>query len=170
MNSIDLTAILSNIAHSLLSIERLVEGFGFMLGVAFVISGLIKLTKINKYSKEGLSVPLASIVGGAVLIYLPSSVHVLSNTFFGSSNILSYTNYSGFNVYDSMGILLQTAGVIWFVRGGVLLVHASEPGKQEGFKGMLFVLAGVLSMNFSFTTNALNTMFSYFISMTGKVF
>jgi len=170
MSIIDLTTILGNLAQSLLSIERLVEGLGFMLGIGFVFSGLIRLTKINKYSHDGPAVPLANILGGAVLIYFPSAVDVISNTFFGSSNILSYANYSRLNFYDSIGVLIQTAGVIWFVRGAVLLVHASEPGKQKGFKGFLFIIAGVLSMNFSFTVGALNAVLAYFVSTASKVF
>ena len=170
MSMIDLTTILGNLAQSLLSIGRLVEGLGYMLGIGFVISGLIRLTKISKYSHDGPSAPLAHILGGAVLIFLPSAAHVMSNTFFGTSNILAYANYSGFNFYDSMGVLIQTAGIIWFVRGAILMVHASEPGKQKGFKGLLFVIAGIFAINFSLTTNALNTMFAYFISVTGKVF
>ncbi len=170
MSIIDLTTILGNLAQSLLSIERLVEGLGYMLGIGFVISGLVRLTKINKYSHDGPSAPLANILGGAVLIFLPSAANVMSNTFFGTSNILAYANYSRFNFYDSMGVLIQTAGIIWFVRGAVLLVHASEPGKQKGFKGFLFVIAGVFAMNFALTVSALNTLFAYFIGITGKFF
>ena len=170
MSVIDLTAILSNLAQSLLSVERLVKGLGFMVGIWLVIIGLFKLTKIDKHSHEGYSVPLACIGGGMVLLYLPESVITLSNGVFGGSNILSYANTSVFSVYDSMGVLLKTAGLIWFVRGTVLLVHAADPGRQKGLKGLLFVVSGVLSMNFSYTISAINSIFVYFENMTGKVF
>lgn len=169
MSSIDLTTILSNLAQSLLSVQQFVEGLGFVLGILFVITGLVKLTKTH-FSQAGAGGPAAYILGGIVLIYLPSSVYVVSNTFFGSSNILQYTNYGGFSIYDSMGILIKTAGLVWFVRGAVLLMHASEPGKQEGLKGLLFVLAGVLAMNFTVTVSAINAIFSYFIKLSGNVF
>ena len=68
-----------------------------------------------------------------------------------------------------MRILIQTAGLIWFVRGSLLLVRASEPGKQEGIKGLLFVIFGVFAVNFNFTVDALNGMFAYFMKMTSSV-
>lgn len=166
--TIDLTGILANLAQSLLSIETLIEGAGYVLGILFVITGILKLTKSN-FAHEGAGEPIAYILGGAVLIYLPSSVYVVSNTFFGSNNILQYTNYSNFNLYDSIGIFVKTAGLLWFVRGAVLLAHASAPGKQEGLKGLLFVIAGVLSMNFSFTVGAINSIFAYFSLMASQL-
>ena len=169
MSSIDLTTILGNISLSLISVRSLALGAGYLLGLLFVISGLIKLTKVNKHSQERASVGLAYIVGGTVLLYLPSSYQVLSNTFFGSSSILQYTQYNTFDIYDSMRILIQTAVLIWFVRGSLLLVRASEPGKQEGIKGLLFVIFGVFAVNFNFTVDALNGMFAYFMKMTSSV-
>ncbi len=171
--SIDLTTILGNLAESLLSIGFLIEGLGYMIGIVLVMTGLKKLTKTN-FSQEGAGGPVAYILGGAVLIYLPSSAHVLSNTLFGSdigsNNILQYTKYNVIDFYGSMGVLIQTAGLIWFVRGAILLAHASEPGKHEGSKGLLFVIAGVLAMNISYTVGVLDIISTYFLTMTGSVF
>lgn len=170
MSSIDLTTILGNLSLSLLSVEDLVLKIGRAAGVLLVISGLIKFTKIDKYSHEGVSAPLAYIFGGTVLYYLPDSSHTISNTLFGHGTVLQYTDYNSFNIYDSIRILVQTGGLIWFVRGCILLVHSAEPGKQEGLKGMLFVIAGVLALNFNSTAASLNAMFTYFIGITGRVF
>jgi len=171
--SIDLTTILGNLASSLISIGFLIQGFGYMMGILFVITGLKKLTHA-KFSQEGTGGPIAYILGGAALIYLPTSARVLSNTLFGSTigsnNILQYTKYSTIDLYGSIGVLVQTAGLIWFVRGAILLAHASEPGKQEGTKGLLFLIAGVLAMNISYTVGAINAISTYLLSMTGKIF
>lgn len=169
MSSIDLTTILGNLSRSLLFVEVLLLQLGQLLGIALVISGLIKLTKINKHSHEGASTPIAYIFGGAALFYLPYSTEVISNTLFGKSSILQYTDFSTFNIYDSIQILVQTAGLVWFVRGCVLLVHAAEPGKQKGLKGLLFVIAGVLALNFNFTVGSINAMFAYFMGVIGKI-
>lgn len=169
MSNIDLTTILANLSQSLLSVETLALELSKVLGIVLVISGLIKLTKISKYSHEGPSAPIAYIFGGSALFYLPYSTKAISNTLFGSSNPLQYTDYQTFTIYDSIRILVQTAGLIWFVRGCVLLVHAAEPGKQEGLKGLLFVSAGVLSLNFNFTVDSLNELFTYFMSVVSRI-
>lgn len=169
MNSIDLTTILGNISLSLVSVRSLALALGYLLGIVFVVIGLMKFTKLRKHSEELPSTAFVYVFSGAVLLYLPSSFAVLSNTFFGSTSILQYTPQKTFTVYDSMRIILQTIGVIWFVRGVVVLVQASQPGKQEGVKGLFFVIGGILAVNFDFTVEAFNGMVSYFISMMSKI-
>ena len=169
MSTADITSILGNIGLSLTSVQTLVSGAGYLLGLMFVISGLYKFTKISKYSQEHVSVPLALILGGAALIYLPTSITVVSTTFFGTSSILQYQQYSPYNIYSSMRVIIQTAGLVWFVIGAGLLVSAAEPGKQHGPKGLLFVIAGVLAMNFDYTVESINGIFTWFMSLTMKV-
>ena len=165
MSTIDLATILSNISQSFVPVEQMMTALSYVLGILFVISGLFKLTKIKARSREHVSAPLVCILGGGVLIYLPSSIEVMSTTFFGSSNILQYSKVTTITVYDSVKLLVQTAGLIWFIRGTVLLVHAAEPGKQHGIKGMLFVVAGIFAMNLDFTVSAIDQALTYLMSL-----
>ena len=59
-----------------------------------------------------------------------------------------------------MGILTETAGLIWFVRGCNLLAKSSEPGAKNGAKGLGFLIAGILAMNISSTSQMLNDFFT----------
>ena len=118
-------------------------------------------------SGEGLFGPVAFFLGGAALIFLPSMLGALSTTAFGNSNILQYIQFDPFSVYNSMGIIIQTAGLIWFVRGCVLLVYSSEPGEEHGPKGLVFIVAGVFAMNFAGTVGVLNYLVSHLFSLTG---
>lgn len=170
MSTIDLTTILGNISQSLLAVESLAAGLGYMVGILFVMSGVVKLTKVHKHSREKASTPVVYILGGTALIYLPSTLQIFTNTVFGQTNILQYTTYSAYSVYDAIRIMVQVSGVIWFVRGIVLLVHASEPGQQHGKKGMMFVLAGIIAVNFDYTVNAANTLFAHALSLSTKIF
>ncbi len=170
MSTIDLTTILGNISQSFIPLESLAIGLGYMLGVGFVIAGLYKLTKVHGRSREKASGPIVCILGGAALIYMPSTMQVLTSTFFGTSSILQYTTYQGYSVYDSIRIVMQAMGIIWFVRGATLLVHAAEPGKQHGMKGLLFVCAGIFSVNFDYTVSTINLIVTYCIGLTMKVF
>nr|WP_274519367.1 hypothetical protein [Fluoribacter gormanii] len=97
---------------------------------------------------------------GAVLLYLPTALDVMANTTFGVGNILTYTSYNPSNIFSSMGLVIQTAGVLWFVRGSVLVAQSSQPGTQHGPKGLVFIVAGVLAMNFDNTIAMLNYIMS----------
>jgi len=106
------------------------------------------------------------ILMGSALLYLPTALNIMANTAFGTGNILTYETLQPTNIYSAMGLLIRTAGVLWFVRGCVLVAHSSEPGTQEGPKGLLFIIAGVLSMNFDNTIAIINSMMTYFIQAT----
>ncbi|MBA2655752.1 MAG: type IV secretion protein IcmC [Tatlockia sp.] len=166
----DLITMLGNLSGSLFSVQRLLEFFSYLLGLGFFITALTKFKKIGESrgrSQEKGFVPLAFFLGGAALLYLPTVVRALSATTFGMNNILNYTSFNPYNIYNSMGILLQTAGIIWFIRGCVLLVHASEPGEKHGSKGFVFICAGILAMNYRNTASALSSALEYLISVTG---
>lgn len=173
MNS-DLVAMLGNLSRSLSSFDTLLTGLGYPIGIVFMITAMSKFRKIgdaraSSGSQEKLFIPVAYFFGGAALIFLPSMLTTLSDTVFGSSNVLQYIQYNPYSVYNSMGIVVQTAGLIWFIRGCVLLVHGSEPGVQEGPKGLAFVAGGILAMNFEYTMSALNYIVSHLLDLTGMV-
>lgn len=174
MNNIDLITIIGNISQSLGSVQRLVTGMAYLLGVLCFIKAISILRKIGDYrpqspAREKMFTPISYIVIGAVLIYIPTSMSTLANSVFGAGNVLTYGDYNPYNIYSSMGLLIRTAGVIWFVRGSVLLMHASEPGTKEGPKGLLFVIAGIFAMNFDSTIAAVNYILTQLISWTLSV-
>ena len=166
MSSTDLIHMIGNIGLSFLQVQKLVSGFGYILGIVLLVSGIYKLTKIHKHSQERVAVPICFILGGAALIYLPTSIEVLSTTFFGTTNVLEYANYNPYDINSSMRGIVKTAGVIWFVRGSVLLIHASEPQEKHGMKGFLFLLAGIIAMNFEYTRAAVESALNYLMSLT----
>ncbi|MFA5959945.1 MAG: type IV secretion protein IcmC [Tatlockia sp.] len=167
MNSTDLVTMIGNLSRSLFSVQSLLTGLAYVIGMLFIMMALSKFNKIAvKGSYERMLVPIAYILGGSVLLFLPSAYTVLSNTVFGANNILSYAKYNPYDIYSSMGLLIQTAGIIWFIRGCVLLVGASEPQVKHGSKGLLFLFAGVLAMNFQSTIAALNSAMEGLESLT----
>lgn len=168
----DVVSMLGNLSRSLLSVETLLSGLAYILGILFVIAAIMKLKKMGEGTRqvpshEKMMGPLVLFMMGISLIFLPTMLKVLSSTAFGTGNILQYIAYNPGSIYSSMGILIQTAGLIWFVRGCVLLVHGSEPGAKAGPKGLMFVAAGILAMNFQYTYEALNYFMNQLFSLTG---
>ncbi|KGP62623.1 type IV secretion protein IcmC [Legionella norrlandica] len=171
MNSTDLITILGNISQSLYPVQKLITGGAYILGILFFLTAISKLRKIADYraqssSHEKMFTPMMYLLIGALLIYLPTGLDVMANTAFGVGNVLTYSNYNPANIYSSMGFLIRTAGVLWFIRGCVLVAHASQPGTQQGLKGLLFLIAGVFAMNFDNTIAMINAALEYFMKMT----
>jgi len=169
MNSTDLVSMIGNLSQSMFSIQHLLSGFAYLIGLIFFFVGLTKLKKIGGaggHSQEKIFVPLAYFLGGAALIFLPSTVHTLANTAFGAGNVLAYTKYNQYNIYNAMKIIIETTGLIWFIRGCVLLVSSSQPGVQHGPKGLMFLCAGVLAMNFQNTTAMLTAVMGQLEALT----
>lgn len=166
MNSTDLIGIIGNLSQSLYPIQHLITGGAYILGILFFILSITKLRKIaEKQSQEKMYGAMVYLLIGAVLLFLPSALSVVANTTFGSGNILTYDSYNKTNIYSSMGLLIQTTGVLWFVRGCVLVVHSSNPGTQHGSKGLAFIFAGILAMNFDNTIAMLNFIVSNMATM-----
>lgn len=157
----DLITMIGNVSRSFSSIKSLVVGLAYLLGLLFFTIAIQKFKQIAEQragssSRESMFVPTAYLLGGAALIFLPSMTSTLANSVFGVSNILQYTAYNPYDVVSSMIFIIRVVGVIWFVRGCVLMVHASEPGVQHGKKGLMFLMAGILAINFESTTAWLN--------------
>ena len=171
MTTIDLVTILGNISQSLYPVQRMITGVAYVLGILFFITSIMKFMnhRAQSSSREKMYTPLMYMLFGAILIYLPSALHLAANTAFGVGNVLTYTSYNPYNIYSSMGLLIRTAGVIWFVRGCVLVAHASEPGTQHGPKGLVFIIAGILSMNFDNTIAVLNSIMGDIVTWTTAI-
>lgn len=168
----DLVSIFVNLSASLAPIQQLISGLGYIIGIVFFLVALLKFKQIGDHraqghSQEKMFVPITFLLMGTGLVFLPTAVDVLANTAFGSGNILSYSEGEGDELTRAIKFLIQTTGVLWFVRGSTLLAHASEPGVQEGPKGLAFLVAGVFAMNFENTVDALDyTMNAFFDFMT----
>ncbi len=173
MNTTFVTMI-GNLSQSLQSVQQLIYGCGYLMGILLCIKAIGKLRQIGDAratsgSHERMFVPIAYFLAGSTLIFLPSAISVLSNTAFGANNILKYSEFNQYNIYDAMKVVIQTAGILWFVRGTILLVHSSEPGVKDGPKGLAFLVAGILAMNFEGTTSFLTFAINYLTHLAPRI-
>lgn len=153
----NLTEMIEHLALSVDPMMKLVSGFCYCVGINLVWVSTKKFNKIADWRARGGTggptfIPFAYLLGGLVFLFLPSTIDIATNTFFGNS-ILGYSDYLdelqakyGNYVYATMR-LINLAGLIWCVRGISLMVHASEPGIQHGPKGMWFLIAGIFALN-----------------------
>lgn len=171
MNSADLITILGNISHFLAPLQKLISGGAYLLGVSFFFSAMLKLmvignSRIGSPSQEKMYAPLMHLLFGSLLIYLPSALNFAANTTFGEGNILSYSNYSSGNTSNLIELFIRFAGILWFIRGCVLIVHASEPDTGHGLKGLAFIVSGILATNFDNTISLLTSGMGHLATWT----
>jgi len=179
MNNTDLVVMLGNLSHSIPAINYFLGGFSYILGVTFVV---VSFTKLKESIEESggqhtkLIVPTAYFLAGCGLFFLPSMIDLFSTTLFGTGyNILEYSPANRYDVYGSVTMLIQMAGFIWFMRGCVLLAHASQPeqgqegSKGHGPKGFLFIVASLFAVNIHATGNMLNHVMSQLILFAGHL-
>ena len=164
MVNLDLISMLGNLSKSMRSVQSLISGLGYVVGITFILHSILKFKEhidSGKSSQTGLNLPLAYLFAGAALIYMPSMLNTLSVTFFGTSSVLEYTTAKPINIDVYMHAIIATAGVIWFVRGCVLLAHASDPrsgrkgSKGIGAKGLSFLVMGIFATHLDATVYAL---------------
>jgi intracellular multiplication protein IcmC len=169
-------SILDNLTPSLLQIQKLVSGAAYLIGVMFLIKGIMAL----KHAGEGKShmsqghtmkEPILYLISGAMLLYLPTAMDVILQTVYGSDEILSYNELQGGNpiidvLFGSSGlfggglvIFIQLIGLIAFVRGWVMLAKsASQQGGHQGGlgKAAMHIFGGILAINIVQTINIIN--------------
>lgn len=174
MNSNDLIIMFGNLSKSLPDVQYFLGGFSYIFGLVFCLSALTKLKeKYNDGNSSGnYAVPLAYFLAGMGLLFLPSLLDSFSTTLFGTQdNILAYSQSGQYDIYNSIIMLTQTVGLVWFIRGCVLLSHASQPqsgqdGKKSmGAKGFLFIIGGLFAVNIYATTSMLNYIVNYLMQV-----
>lgn len=165
--TIDLTTMWVNLSKSLPSVQALLTGLAYMFGIVLIYNALDKLRLMmnaGRSSREHMFPAVANLLGGGALLFLPTMVSTLANTVFGWNNILQYTTFQNTGLLLAIKYLIQTAGVIWFFRGVILLVHSSEPGVEEGGKGLAMMFAGIFGIYFDDTLAAMNYILDWIMN------
>lgn len=156
VSSLSAQEMLINISKQVPSLMRLVTAIAYVLGMYFIIHGIIKLKHAGEMrtmmSREhSLMAPIVMLSIGAMLLYLPSSVQVGMSTFWTDPNPYAYLKqkdqWSEFiNVCFT---IVQLIGTIAFIRGLVLISHLGTGSGQHGTlsKGMTHIIGGILCIN-----------------------
>ena len=167
--------ILANVANNMQSVERLVSGGAYLMGIAFAFKAIYSLKQHGEQksmmsSNTSIKEPLVFFLVAGMLVYLPSAFHVVMQTTFGYSNVLAYAPTNSSNnalsvlfgqdsaVGPSLSIIIQTIGLIAFVRGWVLVARSASQGQPPGGmgKGLTHVFGGILAMNIVGTLQVIN--------------
>ena len=160
LGSVDLSTIVKNIASSFINVEHLALGIFYVVGIFVLIAGIYDLVEFGMMHQSDPMNKLRAVTKlsiGALLIYLPSSVEVVSQSLFGENVSLSYQTITSDIVLSSAKVILQLAGIIWFVRGLFMLMTGHEAGERlRHFKGVLYIVSGALAANVDYAISSTN--------------
>lgn len=168
--------VLNNIASNLLPVERLITGAAYLIGLAFAFKAIYSLKAYGESksmmssNNANLKESLVYLFVAGIFIYFPTGMAVILQTTFGSSSILQYAPVnseiqgigtlfgSGSLVGRSLAIIIQTVGLISFVRGWILVARTASHGQPPGGtgKGLMHVVGGILAMNIVATLQIIN--------------
>ena len=161
--------ILSNIAQSLLPVQKLISGGAYLLGILFAMKALMSLkthSESRGNSASTMKEPLLYFIVAGVFIYFPTGIDVIMNTTFGYSNILSYTDASAMSTWvggdgqlgNALTVIIQTVGLYAFVRGWIMVAKSSSTGQPPNGtgKGLTHVFGGILAVNIVGTVEMIN--------------
>jgi len=167
--------ILTNIANSLLPVERMLTGAAYLIGLSFAFKAIYSLkiygeARTMSSSSTSIKEPVVYLLVAGVFIYLPTAFQVMMNTTFGYSSVLAYGPVSSSNktlnslfgpdslVGRPLALIIQTIGLVAFIRGWVLIARSASQGQPPGGtgKGMVHVFGGILAMNIVGTLQIIN--------------
>lgn len=158
--------IINNIAANLLPVQKLITGTAYVIGLMFALKAIWSLKKYGESrtmmsSDTNIKEPIMYFIVSAMLIYFPTGLDIMLQTTFGSTNILQYAPISSgtpgistlFGSSSMVGralqIIIQTVGLVAFVRGWVLIARTASHGQPPGGtgKGLMHVFGGILAIN-----------------------
>lgn len=155
VTSLSAQDMVNHLAEQIPNLMRFVTALAYVLGIYFIVFGLMKLKKYGEARtqmsyEQSLKGPLIFMLVGAMLIYLPSSINIATSTFW-ESNAFDYKlpqdEWSQF--YNSVFLIVQLIGIIAFIRGLIMLTQLSGHGGHPGVfgKAMVHIIAGVFCIN-----------------------
>lgn len=168
ITSVSAETMLKNIAKQLPFLMRMVTAIAYVLGLVFIIKGVMKLKEFGESrtmmsAEHGLKGPLVYLIVGALLLYLPSAVQVGLSTFWSEPNPYGYLQEQDqwAEFINIVYVVVQFIGVIAFIRGLVILSHLGAQGGQPGTlgKGLTHIIGGIFCINiYQFVQVILNTL------------
>lgn len=166
INELDVQDILQNLQKVLNPALGMLMGISFIIGVVFILRGLLALRSfslpMNQATRPGeLSGPLIDLLIGTVMIYIPTSTDVLTNTLFGSGlpsmfpgsgsghfvprienlgqasdQVMGYAPQAlesqWATLIDTVVYFMNFIGFLAFMRGWIILSHAGHHSGQPG--------------------------------------
>lgn len=173
-SNVSVYSIMSNLSVSIGDLSGFIVSLFYLAGVGIAMGAVLRLKKLGvrsamMQSDGGVVGPFVQLMIGAALVYSPSLLAVMNETFWGSpefESVLSWSNsYQGSQIVAVIRPLvgiIQLIGSIAFLRGWLILARISNGGSQQPgqvSKGVIHIIGGVLAMNITRTVSVFMNTF-----------
>lgn len=173
-SSTSLYSMMSHLSVSVGDLSGFIVAVFYLSGVGLALGAVMRLKKLGvrsamMQSDGGVAGPMVQLMIGAALIYSPSLISVMNETFWGSSgfeNVMSWQSaYQGSQLVTLIKPLvgiIQLIGSIAFLRGWLILSRITNGGNHQpgqATKGVIHIVGGVLAMNITRTVTVFMNTF-----------
>ena len=170
IQNVDLGGVLHEWMNDYYWVTRLLFATAYLMGIGFMVRALYYLkvygeARTMMASQSNFLTPVAMIICGACLIFLPTAIDVLNYTLYDTNDILSYQGavnpYQDFIVVA--GLIVKLIGFIAVIRGFVMLAGTGKQGAQpQTAKAITHLIGGVMAINFWASVSIFSNLFGIF--------
>lgn len=157
------------IMHNFGILADIMQAFSVALGLGIFMGGLFTLKRHGEMRtvmshQMTLAWPLIKMMGGIMLLILPSIIHTGLFALFSTQSPLAYTgsgNDSWNNMMPAVIMFVRLIGVGSIIRGLIIFSRAGITGGQPGTFGRAFIhlIGGLLLVHILGTTDLLKDVF-----------
>lgn len=167
LGTVSAQTMLVNFATQLPNLMRMVTAIAYVMGMFFMIRGIVRMKHLGEARtmmshEHSLTAPIAYLVVGALLLYLPTTINIGMSTLWTDPNPYGYLQQTDqwAQFLNVCFMVIQFIGVIAIIRGLVSLSHVGGQGHQGGLKtGITQIIGGILCVNiYQFVQVILNTL------------
>lgn len=147
---------INRISEQIPNLMQMVTAIAYVMGMFMIYIALLKFKRFGEMRtmmsmQHHLSEPVTYLFAGAMLLYLPSSVQVGMSTFWAEPNPYGYLQQQDqWSLFiNNCFLVVQLFGTIAFIRGLLILTHASKEGGGGGALGraLTHIIGGVFCIN-----------------------
>ncbi len=158
--------VLRALANALPPVVAMLTAFCYISGFWFIYRAVYKLRQYGELrtmmsTHTNLGGPVSLIAVGAILMFIPTSIGILENTFFGTytATPLSYNIGQTATRWEALKaivvIIIRVLGLIAMIRGFVMITSLSSHGQPHATWGraLSHVIGGALLININVTAS-----------------
>lgn len=171
--AIDFPMMLTNLGTSLEPVQRLIGATTWLMGLVFFYKGIAKFrTSAAARDYSNFKGTFAYLGVGILLFYFPTTLQTFLVTAYGYDSPLAYSAWLDYliakygNFTATIVKLIWLMGLVWFIRGFVLLASPNRPEEKRHKRGLIYIVAGILAINITATANILTATLQSIMTAT----
>jgi uncharacterized membrane protein HdeD (DUF308 family) len=155
LGNVSVATMITNFAASIPNLMSLTTAVAYVLGMYFVINGVLLLKKYGEQrtqmsSDNSLKGPLIFIAVGAGLLYLPTSVQQGFTTFWTNPSPYAYqtSDMGPFSDFiNACFLIVQLIGTIYFIKGLAMMTHLNANSQQGFSRALTHIIGGIFCID-----------------------